>query len=254
MFKIITKFATFLGFLVIIIVVAIIAYRSYSANQAQMHYHHAVEAVVTRDETDRESSILLNPTGGLEIAFIYETYLSPHQEGGEEEDTPSYIPDAFKSSEPSIVRNERDSQGHAVLEFTSDLSRAYVYVAIENVNPEDINLFHIHCGRPGQLGPIIIDFGLIGSFTEYFEDGVMALEITNEDIEATVAHGEGLVGAFTAGCPIIPTIPNDKVKTIAGMEYIARQGDLYFNLHTRAQTYFGDMRGQLHLVTTPVEQ
>jgi hypothetical protein len=38
----------------------------------------------------------------------------------------------------------------------------------------------------------------------------------------------------------------DKVKTIAGMEYIARQGELYFNLHTRGQAYFGDNHGQIY--------
>jgi hypothetical protein len=28
------------------------------------------------------------------------------------------------------------------------------------------------------------------------------------------------------------------------MELIARQGELYFNLHTSGQVYFGDIRGQ----------
>jgi hypothetical protein len=38
------------------------------------------------------------------------------------------------------------------------------------------------------------------------------------------------------------------VKTIAGLQLIAEQGELYFNLHTTGQTYFGDMRGQLSRV------
>jgi hypothetical protein len=54
--------------------------------------------------------------------------------------------------------------------------------------------------------------------------------------------------AFTRGCPIVPSLPADKVRTIAGMELIARQGELYFNLHTAGQTYFGDIRGQFYLV------
>ena len=33
------------------------------------------------------------------------------------------------------------------------------------------------------------------------------------------------------------------------MEYIARKGDLYFNLHTKGQMFFGDIRGQLIQVT-----
>jgi hypothetical protein len=30
------------------------------------------------------------------------------------------------------------------------------------------------------------------------------------------------------------------------MAYIAQQGELYFNLHTTGQTFFGDIRGQLY--------
>jgi hypothetical protein len=33
------------------------------------------------------------------------------------------------------------------------------------------------------------------------------------------------------------------------MEYIARKGDLYFNLHTTGQTYFGDIRGRIVAVS-----
>ena len=73
----------------------------------------------------------------------------------------------------------------------------------------------------------------------------MAVEVTNDDITATTDHRHGIVGAFTDGCPIVPAIPLDKVKTVGGMQYIAEQGELYFNLHTKGQTFFGDIRGQL---------
>ena len=39
-----------------------------------------------------------------------------------------------------------------------------------------------------------------------------------------------------------------KVKTVAGMEHIARKSELYFNLHTKGQTFYGEMRGQVHPV------
>ena len=201
-----------------------------------------------RPEIDMPSPITLDPSRGQEIGTIFEAYLSPHQEGGEEEDTPEMVPAVFKSTAPSVERNLRPSRGHGVLSFTKDLSKAYVHIALENVTPEDIVMFHIHCGRPGQLGPILIDFSLMGDLQTYWADNVLTVEITNEDIEAVVDHGEGLVGAFTAGCPITPAIPTDKVKTIAGMETIAREGELYFNLHTKGQTFFGDIRGQLHQV------
>ena len=201
------------------------------------------DTTASRPEADRQSPIALNPSTGSEIGFVYEAFLSPQQEGGEEEDTPIYIPGQFRSTAPSVPRNQRTSRGHAVLEFTKDLSKAYVYLAIENVKPEDINMLHLHCGRPGQLGPIIVDFSIAGNLATYFEDGVMQIEITNEDIVAVTAHSHGPVDGFTLGCPIVAGLP-DKVRTIAGLQLIANEGEIYFNLHTYGQTYFGDMRGQ----------
>lgn len=213
---------------------------------AQAQHDHGTDE--NRPELETPSPIALNPAGGAEIGFIYQAFLSPHQEGGEEEDTPGFIPPQFRSTTSSVPRAERTSHGHAVIAFTRDLSRAYVYLAIENVNVADVNMLHIHCGRPGQLGPILIDFGLMGDLEMMLADNVLAMEITNADIEAVANRGGGLVEAFTLGCPIVPSIPNDKVKTIGGMELIARQGEIYFNLHTTGQTYFGDIRGQFYLV------
>ena len=209
---------------------------------------HAAMSEGHRPETDVPSPIPLDPAAGQEIGTVFEAFLSPHQEGGEEQDTPEFVPDTFKSTAPSLLRNERTSRGHGVLSFTRDLSKAYVHIAIENVKPEEIVMFHIHCGRPGQLGPIIINFALAGDIQQYWADNVLTLELTNEDIEAVVAHASGVVGNLTDGCPIIMALPTDKVKTIAGMETIAREGELYFNLHTAGQTFFGDIRGQLHMV------
>ena len=52
--------------------------------------------------------------------------------------------------------------------------------------------------------------------------------------------------AGTAGCPILLQNPADRHRTVAGMATIAAEGDLYFNIHTRQQTFYGDIRGQLH--------
>ncbi len=197
-----------------------------------------------RPETDVKSSIDLNPAGGKEIGFVYEAYLSPQQEGGEEADTPIFVPPQFRSTAPSVPRNERTSRGHAVLEFTKDLSRAFVFLAVENVKVEDVVMLHLHCGLPGQLGPIIVDFSMAGNLQTYLADGKMSLELHNEDITAVTDNASmSPVDGFTLGCPIA-SIPTDKVKTIAGMQIIAQEGQIYFNLHTAGQTYFGDIRGQ----------
>ena len=207
-----------------------------------------------RPESSRVSPIALNPDEGAAIGGVYEAFMSPQQEGGEETDTPGFIPSGFRSTAPSVPRNQRPDRGHAVIEFNKELSKVYVHLAIKNIKVDDINMLHIHCGRPGQLGPILIDFSMIGNINNYLSDGTMNIEVTDEDIVASAAmNGNPLVAAFTTGCPIVQTIPNDRVKTIAGMELIAREGELYFNLHTKGQTYYGDIRGQFAAVTVPAK-
>lgn len=213
-----------------------------SSANAQHSEHRAIEGK-PRLELKRESPIALQPEAASEIGLVYEAYLSPQQEAGEEEDTPRFTPRVFRSTEPSVPREERSGRGHAVIEFANDLSRAYVHLEVTDVDPEKVNLLHLHCGRPGQLGPIIVDFGMMGDVTEYLADGRMTVEVTNSDLEMVIETGEGLVGAFTAGCPIVAANPGDRFTTIGGLAYVAAQGDLYFNLHTKAQTFYGDIRG-----------
>jgi hypothetical protein len=37
--------------------------------------------------------------------------------------------------------------------------------------------------------------------------------------------------------------------TISALEYRARKGVLYFNLHTKANTFYGEVRGQIYPAT-----
>src|SRR3712207_518186 len=108
--------------------------------------------------TASAQTITLDPKKGQEIGLVYEAFLSPHQEPGEEKDTPAGTPKQFKSTAPSKLRSERAVRGHGVLRFTNDLSKVYVEVRVEGVDPKEVNLFHIHCGRPDMLGPILVDF------------------------------------------------------------------------------------------------
>ncbi|MEM7271444.1 MAG: CHRD domain-containing protein [Actinomycetota bacterium] len=209
------------------------------------HAHGAM--LDPKDEIPVVFDIGLDPLAGEEIGLVYQSWLSPQQEAEEEEDVPSGAPEVFLSTEPSTDREERESRGHGTLAFNRELSRAYVHLEIANIDPDDINLVHIHCGRPGQLGPIMVDFGATGDVSEYFADGVLSYEVTNKDI-AAATQGEGIVGALTAGCPIIRAIPGDRHRTVAGMAHIAAEGELYFNVHTVQQTFYGDIRGQLQPV------
>lgn len=193
--------------------------------------------------------LVLNTTVGQEVGSVYEAYLSPHQEPDEEQNTPEMTPKQFKSTAPSKDREQRVSKGHGVIRFSKDLSRAWVDVKVENVNAADVNMFHIHCGKPDMLGPILVDFAQARELSQELADGVLSIEVSNELIAKTSHTGHGLVGAMTVGCPVDPDQPMfGKVKTVAGMEHIARKSELYFNLHTKGQTFYGEMRGQVHPV------
>jgi len=194
----------------------------------------------------------LAPSRGQEIGLAFEAFLSPHQEPDEEEATPATTPAAFRSTAPSLSRAKREEaghRGHGQLRFSKDLSRAFVDVKIEGIDPTTVNLFHIHCGKPGILGPILVDFSLATDIQKNLADGVFSVEIKNEHIVKTAQHGHGPVAAFTMGClipsPSLGSMTPIKVSTVAGMAQIALEGELYFNLHTTGQTYFGDIRGQI---------
>ncbi len=194
----------------------------------------------------------LNPARGAEIGLTYEAFLSPLQEPDEEANTPASTPAMFKSTAPSLTRDERAAAGHrahATLRFSRDLSRAYVDVDVDGVKIEDINMFHIHCGKPGILGPIIVDFSQVTDIQKNFADGLFSVDFGNSAITAVTEHSHGAVGAFTAGCVIpsgsLGSLTPTKVSTVAGLAAIAAEGELYFNLHTLGQTYYGDIRGQL---------
>jgi hypothetical protein len=200
------------------------------------------------------SAPALDPSRGKAPGLVFEAFLSPHQEPDEEENTPSSTPAMFRSTAPSQSRAQREAaghRGHGQVRFSNDFSRAFVDVRVEGVKPETINMFHIHCGKPGILGPILVDFALATDLKENISDGLFSVELTNEHLVKTAEHGHGsLIGAFTMGCvvpsPSLGSFKPTKVSTIAGMAQIAAEGELYFNLHTTGQTYFGDLRGQIH--------
>ena len=199
----------------------------------------------------------LNAARGKEIGLVVEAYLSPHQESNEEENTPSSVPKQFRSTTPSMTRDQREAaghRGHGQVRFSKDLSRAWVDVKVEGVDLANVTMFHIHCGEPGILGPIIVDFALATDIKQNIADGSFSVELTNKHIADTVAQGEGhgMVEAFTRGCiigsPSLESTKPAKVMTIGGLANLALDRQLYFNLHTSGQTYYGDIRGQLYPV------
>jgi len=196
-------------------------------------------------EVPPRDGMALDPASGGEIGKIYEAWMTPDQEGGEEEETPALIPQMFRSVGTPVARADRPDRGYGTLAFSKDLSHAYAHIKIANVKVEDVTMFHIHCGRPGELGPIIVDFANNVTLQDGLADGELSVEITNKDIKAVLDSSQGMLGAMTMGCAINRGDLTTKMVTVAGMATIAAEGELYFNLHTKNQQYFGDIRGQL---------
>lgn len=187
-----------------------------------------------------------DPALGATTYYTFEAFLSPLQEGGEESEIPKPLEKSLGSTKPSTLRAERKSRGWGRVRFAKDLSKALIDVEIKGVDAADIVMFHIHCGPPGGLGPILVDFGKkLGDLPTALKTGKMAFEIVNSDINYASMFPKGFKLALPESCPAEPGWPI-QTKTIGGMEYLARRGVLYFNLHTKAHTYFGEMRGQLH--------
>lgn len=190
-----------------------------------------------------------DPALGATTFTVYEGYMSPAQQPGEESDAPKLVAKAvgLQSAGASVPREQRPSRGYGQIRFNRDLTRAYVDVEIKGVNPADIVMFHVHCGPPGVLGPIIVDFGEFGNLTKNFTDGKgkLSVELTNKNVTFITQLPMGMKPALPESCPAELGFPT-QTKTLAGMEYLARKGVLYFNLHTKAQTFYGEMRGQIY--------
>jgi len=188
-----------------------------------------------------------DPASGATTFTIYEGFMSPAQQPGEETDAPKALAKAtgLQSSAPSVPREQRKSRGWGQLRFSRDLTRAYVDVEIKDVNPADILMFHVHCGPPGVLGPIIVDFGELGSLPKLLASGKLSVELSNKNITYVKQMPQGLKPALPESCPAELGFPTQAM-TISALEYLARKGVLYFNLHTKANTFYGEMRGQIY--------
>ncbi|MDY7228147.1 CHRD domain-containing protein [Hyalangium rubrum] len=186
-----------------------------------------------------------DPAQGATTFTVYEAYMSPAQEPGEESEVPKLLEKSLGGTAPATPRESRKSRGYGQIRFAKDLSKAYVDVEIQGVNATDIVMFHIHCGPPGVLGPIIVDFGDHESPAKKLATGKFSMELTNKNVVFVKDMPKGLKPTLPEGCPSELGFLS-QAKTLAGLEYLAKKGVLYFNLHTKAHTYYGEMRGQIY--------
>jgi hypothetical protein len=188
-----------------------------------------------------------DPSLGATTFTLYEGFMSPQQQPGEESDAPKALTKAtgLTSTQSSLPREQRPSRGWGQIRFNKDLSAAFIDVEIKNVKPDDVLMFHIHCGPPGVLGPIIVDLGSFGPLPRLLANGKLSLELRNQNIVYVKQMPQGLKPALPESCPAELGLPTQAM-TVAALEYLARKGVLYFNLHTKANTFYGEMRGQIY--------
>lgn len=187
-----------------------------------------------------------DPAEGKTTFFVYESFMSPQQQPGEETDVPKDVQKKFglANTATPTPREQRKSTGWGQIRVARDLSKAFVDVEIKDVKPDDIVMLHIHCGPPSVLGPILVDLGgKAGDLSKALANGKLSIEVKNADISFITKPPHGMKPALPESCPIDPGF--DQTKTIAGLDYLARKGVLYFNLHTKAHTFYGEMRGQI---------
>ena len=126
---------------------------------------------------------------------------------------------------------------------------------------------HLLLDQPGSLGPLLAALEKVDEVALDTEADNMFHYKTRLCLLQFLVGGEvflvdvlapGLKLAPPESCPVdagFPFSPDElvkrqplasQVKTLSGMEYLARKGVLYFNLHTRAHTFYGEMRGQIY--------
>lgn len=164
----------------------------------------------------------------------YEGYLHPAQE-----------PDPKLQSK---------ANGYGRVSFPKNLSSSKIDVQIVGIDPANITAFHIHCGSPGVLGPIVVNFDQFGEFKKTIVDGRLSASLVNQGLTfiKQPPPPPSLAGGFKLplpeGCPSDINFPVQQVNTIAGLEALARKGALYFNVHTKGHEFYGELRGQIYPV------
>lgn len=84
-----------------------------------------------------EPAIAANPPAGDRSFTEYEAYLHPAQE-----------------ADPEL----KVRIAYGKLRFPRDLSCGNFELQVSGVDAANVTAFHIHCGAPGVLEPIIVDF------------------------------------------------------------------------------------------------
>jgi hypothetical protein len=141
---------------------------------------------------------------------------------GAQEVTP---PDAPTTPSPGVTT---EATGDVQVRVAEDLSSFAFTLNVSNGT--GVTQAHLHCGRPGQNGPVVV---FLSPLNEQGQDvnGLLAEGTrTNANIEAGAEACEALIGR--------------PVRNVASLTAAAFDGLIYANVHTLANPA-GEVRGQL---------
>lgn len=141
---------------------------------------------------------------------------------GAQEVTP---PDAPTTPSPGVTTA---ATGDVQVRVTEDLS-SFEFVLNVN-NGTGVTQAHLHCGRPGQNGPVVVFLSPLNAQGQDVNGLLAEGTRTNQQIETGAEGCEALIGR--------------PVRNVASLTAAAFEGLIYANVHTLANPA-GEVRGQL---------
>lgn len=141
---------------------------------------------------------------------------------GAQEVTP---PDAPATPSLGVATN---TAAQVRVEFSRNLSNFRFRLNVRN--GRRVTQAHLHCGRPGQNGPVVVFLA--------------ALNPDGADVNGAFAQGTRRNEHIEVGAEACETLIGRPVRNIASLAGAARDGLIYANVHT-IDNPAGEVRGQL---------
>ena len=165
---------------------------------------------------------LVLPLAASEAGEDYYTFDLQARLSGEQEVTPPAAPTI-----PSLGVIT-DAKARVQIQVERDLSSFRFRLVVRNGN--DVTQAHLHCGRPGQNGPVVVFLS--------------ALNAEGQDVNGLLAHGTRRNEHIEPGAAACEELIGRPINNIASLAAAAFDGLIYANVHT-VQNPAGEVRGQL---------
>jgi hypothetical protein len=165
---------------------------------------------------------LVLPLAASEAGEDYYTFDLQARLSGEQEVTPPAAPTI-----PSLGVIT-DAKARVKIQVERDLSSFRFRLVVLNGN--DVTQAHLHCGRPGQNGPVVVFLS--------------ALNAEGQDVNGLLAHGTRRNEHIEPGAAACEELIGRPINNIASLAAAAFDGLIYANVHT-IQNPAGEVRGQL---------